>query len=797
MDLGIDKEFIESKKIEDVYWAKEIVDVYESDEEISDREKNAIICAVLKSALLGKDRTDGRLLNIVSFLKSINVREEDISGYIMCSAINNRNGPLAYGDLLSSSIMKLEEAFKGYSFDGDLKTQISKMDLLKAVSDNLNQTELEEARKVRKELGLDELFNPPITEKNVFVAQEIVNRYCNQSKSLHLSEEDKKSILFKILNAQSLQEKRGGCVLITLMQYVENIGLTEEQIYPFMINLAITGSALDEFSGVDYKRLLQNSDNATELLATNRKNLKCNVHRSTIMMARVDTLSTSERRKILEDYNQFDSDAESLDFRHKSANMYVLDFLIKDFCNRNGLDEAKGKLLLTAILKNNQDRMKKYNFIDLLQSFENEGFSFEEAEEIMIKMSIEDKISNRRGFTFSNLLGSRNKIDTIFKNQKDFDLHVTDKTFIRAQQILVAKEETSIESVKEELVSIGMDSNFIEQIHDENLITAKEIVDNYPFERELEDSEKAAIIKTILSYNGAGKVGTRYLKNLVQTFELMGLSPNDTYGIIINNSINGTSICKGASLSKVRSKNKSALRMLETAIEAGSEINRVVDEKVIKTMVFDYKDPYGVSQSPEALEIKYNQAKTELVAMGFERENLDKVYPQNLFMAKTLVDGYSFSRPINDVEKKALIQSIIGRTLFSVEKPTYYLHNMVRELLINGMDEQKVFGVLIGLFANSSINSKLRVEQAIASPQRLVGFIKEHKGEITFDVTDEMIEKAVNRGIPQRKATSKDIVGAVKDIGNGGSELFDKYKGKIQEMMEAKTTMKDSELEDE
>ena len=103
MDLGIDKEFIESKKIEDVYWAKEIVDVYEFDEEISDREKNAIICAVLKSALLGKDRTDGRLLNIVSFLKSINVREEDISGYIMCSAINNRNGPLAYGDLLPSA----------------------------------------------------------------------------------------------------------------------------------------------------------------------------------------------------------------------------------------------------------------------------------------------------------------------------------------------------------------------------------------------------------------------------------------------------------------------------------------------------------------------------------------------------------------------------------------------------------------------------------------------------------------------------------------------------------------------
>ena len=781
-NMGLEKDFIDSKKDLDLYLAKKIVDNYEFDENISSREKVAIIQSILRSSALSKSESGG-LSNILVLLRDLSIPEEDISGFIIYSAINSRNGPLPYNELLFSSIIRLEEAFKDCSFDRDVVTDISNMDILKSLSDNLSEADKERLRRVRKNLGLDDLFNPPITEKNIFVAEEIVKRYCSRQEGTILTDEDKKSVLFQLLNVQSLQQSRGGCTLINLMQYVEKIGLEENQIYSFMMDLAIKGYALDDFSGTDYNSLLQNTDNACELLSQNPNDINSKIYRSIIVMARARSLTANERTKILEESNQFDPNEEIRESKNKSNNIFVVKALVEDFCRRKDIDEARGRILLNAIIRNNQNVIKMYDFAGLLYRLEKVGFSFDQAEEMMIKMSIEDRVLDIRGYSFSSLLGTKNKVSTVYQNREKFDMRVTDKTFIRANQILSPQKQTSIDDIEDELIAIGINSEFIEQIHDENLITAKEIVDNYPFERELDNTEKAAIITTILQYPGAGKTDTRYLKNLIKTIELMGFSQEDTYGIIINSSISGANICKGASLHKVMSKNKIALKNLEKYIKEGNEIKTKVDEKTIRTMVLDYTDPFGISESPERMEQKYAQTRAELVKMGFTKEQLDNVIPQNLLVAKELVNGYSFpsKKDIGESEKKALIHGMIRRSQFTYKRH-YYLYSLVRELLTEGVDEQKARGLLIRLFVNNSVNKDLRVDNIISSPKKLIEFIRNNPGAVEYDVTDDIIEKAVKNSNP--KVNGKDLIREGLRGGNGISRTCDDVEAEINGLID-------------
>ena len=87
-------------------------------------------------------------------------------------------------------------------------------------------------------------------------------------------------------------------------------------------------------------------------------------------------------------------------------------------------------------------------------------------------------------------------------------------------------------------MNLGIDTEFLESRDIRNLYTAKEIVDNYEFEREFTKQEKASLIKSIL-IESLNIERTYLLSIFIQNMEEEGLKTQEIYGIIINLGVNG------------------------------------------------------------------------------------------------------------------------------------------------------------------------------------------------------------------------------------------------------------------
>ena len=82
INLGIDKRFIESKDIMNVYIAKKIVEEYIFERDISTKEKASLIKAVLNSSSLNKERPT-YLKSLVQNMEQTGLKTQEIYGMII------------------------------------------------------------------------------------------------------------------------------------------------------------------------------------------------------------------------------------------------------------------------------------------------------------------------------------------------------------------------------------------------------------------------------------------------------------------------------------------------------------------------------------------------------------------------------------------------------------------------------------------------------------------------------------------------------------------------------------------
>ena len=114
------------------------------------------------------------------------------------------------------------------------------------------------------------------------------------------------------------------------------------------------------------------------------------------------------------------------------------------------------------------------------------------------------------------------------------------------------------EQLKSELLEIGVNPTILEEKDYKNIYFAYKILNEYNFDMQLTNKEKARIIEALLRINDFNYTKNEYISNIYNEMEIqLNLSKQDIYGVIINLAVNGIAIDeKGFSYSKVSSKYK-------------------------------------------------------------------------------------------------------------------------------------------------------------------------------------------------------------------------------------------------
>lgn len=307
---------------------------------------------------------------------------------------------------------------------------------------------------------------------------------------------------------------------------------------------------------------------------------------------------------------------------------------------------------------------------------------------MIINLGVNDRCLKEAGYSYTSLLNNVNNVrETIKDYMFNINTTVTEGTITRALSENLSEAEQK--KIMLELEELGIDFDFLNQKDIRNIYFAKKIVDDYNFGDRINVDEKAALIKSILDSSKLHNRSHAYLTTLIQNFEQIGLSRQETFGTILNLGIYGTV------LEEVGYSYTNLLLNANNSCESIRQYKNKIRTKVSEEAI-DIATARNVSEAEE------NKIRSELVQLGIDDEFVESKDIRNLFEAKRIVDKFDFGRKISGEEKASLIIAMINKSNFN-KKRTKFLINLMQTLEPIGLSTQEMYGMLINLGVNGKV----------------------------------------------------------------------------------------------
>lgn len=402
VDLGIDRDFIDSKDIKNIYEAKQIVEDYDFGKEISQREKAVLIKSVLNRNLLDKDNSV-YLSSLIQSMEQIGFDKQEIYGMIINLGVNDRGlkeAGYSYTSLLNN-VNNVRETIKDYMFN--INTTVTEGTITKALSENLSEAEQKKIMLELEELGIDFDFLNQKDIRNIYFAKKIVDDY-NFGDRINV---DEKAALIKSILDSSKLHNRSHAYLTTLIQNFEQIGLSRQETFGTILNLGIYGTVLEEV-GYSYTNLLLNANNSCESIRQYKNKIRTKVSEEAIDIATARNVSEAEENKIRSELVQLGIDdefVESKDIRNLFEAKRIVDKF--DF-GRKISGEEKASLIIAMINKSNFNKKRTKFLINLMQTLEPIGLSTQEMYGMLINLGVNGKVIKEAGYNYNNLIRNQN-----------------------------------------------------------------------------------------------------------------------------------------------------------------------------------------------------------------------------------------------------------------------------------------------------------------------------------------------------------------------------------------------------
>ena len=544
--LGLDKDFINTKRIHNLYMAQKIVESYCFDREITPNEKKAILYCILDTTALDEDK-HFYLSTFVKNLEDIGLSEQDAYGAIISIAIKRKRTvpqlQYNYAELLKSRrcCMQLEK-YKDY-----IETSVSNGDIKNAVVKEASQ----DASILQEyiDMGFEDLAQS-INVQNLVYAKKIVDEY---DFGRQLTAEEKKSVIYCLLNNSKLS-KSAGSLISDMVGNFERLGLNLQQCYGAILNLAINGKVIEQ-TGYGYHTLTGSKTKFDELarykdflytdvsdnliLSAQRQNSKNEDKKQLrtgisnemmILYAQEQSLNTEQKERIKAEILSWGMDKNLVD-TVLEENLFIAKIIIEGYQFDRQLSNYEKCSLMRCMIDNyilGEKRTQNYHLISLCLNLANIGLGTQEIYGTIMNAAINN-------LKYTDLLTSVSACDELAKHKDEIKTKVSEFSIQRATASNIRKTRDT--SIIDELIGLGITEEFLRYKDYDNMYMAKYIVDACDFGRALSDREKGALIKCILDVkilSNKERKDTTRLYNIIQNFEKSGFSEQETFSTIIN-----------------------------------------------------------------------------------------------------------------------------------------------------------------------------------------------------------------------------------------------------------------------
>lgn len=177
--------------------------------------------------------------------------------------------------------------------------------------------------------------------------------------------------------------------------------------------------------------------------------------------------------------------------------------------------------------------------------------------------------------------------------------------------------------------------------------------------------------------------------------------------------------------------------------------------------------------------------------MGINKEFIDLKNEKNLYIAKQIIDGYNFNRPLLTEEKRAILEAILNQSSLNKDK-FIYLIKLIQNMEQIGLNEQQIYGMIINLGINGRVLEKTgyNYKELLNNQNNACQTIAQYKDEIQTQVSEETIQSAVKKTNKPKKVKGQDIAKSTMELtvtGNGGSQVCVDVQTDYQRLMAEKT----------
>lgn len=703
--------------------------------------------------------------NCLIDLSDLGMSFKEISGLLINLAVSRKGTEkeVSYSSLLNNSRNIRKNLSK---IKGKMQLEVNESRILEARCRILSKEEKDNIMNRLNKMGISSDFLSSIELDNIYIAQQIVEKYFENQK---IDDGIKKSIIINLLKPLNLNTSDTKGYISSLLKRIQDKGYSFIESCGLIINMSMGVNVISK-EGYSYSNFLRNRTLANKL-DKYKGRINTKVNQAVLEKANWQSLDEKERNILYEDLEKkYGISIETLKIKSE-FNLYLAKRIV-DLYDESLEDSEKGVLIQSILNNSFLNKDKGVLLFPIMNQFEDLWHNPKQMAGMIINLSVGDALE-QTGLSYNEIIQNKRECRNKIKKYKDnIRTNITPITIMKAQINTMGIKQK--EEILGELEQLGIDKDTIKNVKFNNLLAGYLLLKKCCEREAISKENQRIFLKRIISCSDLNINATSNLINIIKVLNDSGLNENEILHFLIIAATNGI---------EINNKKFSYKDIITNAKNSHYELVRNI--KKIETELTAITILKAKSQMVESEEIE--QIKQKIIGNGIDEKMLDNRDEQDIYVANYIIERVFQNTTISE-ENKSKIAYYVLKSSCLLPKNNLHLMSILQNLEKMGIGENESYFLII----NCAVKGKLC--KGCGYSDLLLSRRKSYK-LITDEVIDDnkTIDEESLRGIGilfERKISGQDIVKATMELtveGSEGSKICDEVRTDYMRLLDGKT----------